>query len=166
VSQECLSQEEIAALISSIDDLRDNIIISLFLETGINLNELTYLRKEDLDLATRTLKIRKETTKNKEERLLSISQELAEKLKKYLEQENPKTYLFTSRQSRKITERRVQQLLDHYSQKSLNKKINPRILRSTCIITQFINKIPIPEIEKKVGISIQPYIYHYFKNER
>jgi integrase len=160
----CLTKEEADKLLCSIQDLRDKLIISLFLETGINLQELTSIRKDDL--ADGTLTIRKETTKNKVERKIMLSDELRKLIMDYIEQEKPKQYLLSSRESRNISERRVQQLLDHYSQKSLNRKINPRILRATCIINGFISKIPIPEIEKKVGISIEPYIYHYFKNER
>lgn len=160
----CLTKEEAERLLSSIEDLRDKLIISLFLETGVNLRELTCIRIEDL--VDGLLTIRRENTKNNTERQLRLSEPLKSLISSYIEQEQPKKYLLGSRESKQISERRVQQLLDHYSEKFLNKRINPRILRSTCIITSFINKTPIPEIEKKVGISIQPYIYHYFKNER
>ncbi len=63
-----------------------------------------------------------------------------------------------------MTPRRVEQMLAALGKRVLKKAITPHQLRTTRIIHDFLNHVPVEEIEQKVGLkTIQPYLYRYFR---
>ena len=81
----------VRTIINTIKDSRDKLIFEIFVYSGINPSELVELKYTDFDFENSTIKIRKETTKNKIERTIKIPNELMEDVKSFL---IPKKHLF------------------------------------------------------------------------
>ncbi|MFC2134930.1 tyrosine-type recombinase/integrase [Bacteroidota bacterium] len=162
-----LTKEEVNKLAGSISNNRDRILFETLYETGCTLKELTLIQKKDFDFKHSTLTIPAKNTKNNKSRKNNLSDRIVKKIFLHLKKNRPKNFIFESRQSGRITERRVQQLIANYSIKSLSIRISPHDLRTTRIIHSFLDQTPIDNIEKSVGINnIQPYLYTYFKKQK
>lgn len=162
-----LTKEEISKLAGSIQNNRDRILFEILYETGCTISELTQIRKKDFDFKNSTLTIPAENTRNNKARKNNLSTQIVKRIFLYLKKNRTKDFIFESRQSGRITERRVQQVIANYSIKSLSKRISPHDLRTTRIIHSFLDQRSIDDIEKVVGINnIQPYLYTYFKKQK
>lgn len=86
-----------------------------------------------------------------EKREAQISQNLLTTIKKYLKNnKTPSKYLFSTRQSSNITQKRVQQILGQYQIKGI--KITPQIIRYTHIAHAYQKGVAIQDITKQVGL--------------
>ncbi len=116
--------------------VRDVALLSLFLGTGIRISELVGINVEDVDFSTNGFVV---TRKGGNRTILYFSDEVAETLKKYIEQRNadkkvPATEraLFLSLQNRRISVRAVENLVKKYAGiVTPLKHITPHKLRST-----------------------------------
>ncbi|HEY8423202.1 MAG TPA: tyrosine-type recombinase/integrase [Clostridia bacterium] len=115
---------------------RDLAILTLFLGTGIRISELVGLNIEDIDFSSNAFTV---VRKGGNSTILYFSDEVADALKKYLDQrlnmpDVPKEEraLFLSLQNKRISVRAVQNLVTKYARiVSPLKKITPHKLRST-----------------------------------
>ncbi len=74
--------------------------------------------------------------------------------------------LFPSREQGRMTVRRVEQILAAAGRKGLGRNVTPHQLRASRIIHDFLNRVPLAEIERKVGLkSVQPHLYAHFRRE-
>lgn len=160
-----LKKEEWQKLKESLDNFRDKIIILLLYSTGIRVGELTLIRLEHLDFENGFIKIPAENSKTREPRTVRIGKEILNDIKAYLKLEKRKNgYLFKLRQGRKLTTRRVQQIVQKYAKKAGIQEaygkdskgrplytVTPHTLRHTHIVHALLNKIPITAVQKQVG---------------
>lgn len=144
-----LEVDEVAKLLDEVEDggklspkqqafhkhtkMRDLALITLLLGTGIRISECVGLNIEDLDFKTNGFSV---TRKGGNRTILYFPEEVADTLRKYLEErfliEADTTALFLSLQKKRITARAVELLVKKYSQIIVPlKKITPHKLRST-----------------------------------
>lgn len=117
-----LSLEESLRLLSSVDSdrpLRDYCIITLFLNCGIRLSELVGINKNDIDMTERRMRV---LGKGNKERILYLNDACLAAIQEYVSsRENPPTEpyaLFLSRNNRRISKRRVQQIVERTLQQA------------------------------------------------
>ncbi|MCR4640160.1 tyrosine recombinase XerC [Ruminococcus sp.] len=103
------------------DSKRDYCIITLFLNCGMRLSELVGIDIKDIDFYENRLKV---LGKRSKERMVYLNDACVDALKKYLaiRKSNPKAAdepaLFISNQNRRISKRRVQQIVEDMIQKA------------------------------------------------
>ena len=105
----------------SADSKRDYCIITLFLNCGMRLSELVGINIKDIDFYENRLKV---LGKRSKERMVYLNSACIDALNKYLviRKNNPKAAdepaLFISNQNRRISKRRVQQIVEETLQKA------------------------------------------------
>lgn len=117
-----LSLEESLKMLSNTDTdnpLRDYCIITLFLNCGMRLSELVNLNKNDIDYTERKMRL---LGKGNKERVIYLNDACISSLQDYIKsRENPEQEphaLFLSKQKKRISRRRVQQIVENIFKKS------------------------------------------------
>jgi integrase/recombinase XerC len=136
-----LTLEEIGRLLEAPDlstneGRRDRALLELLYAAGLRVSELVRLDLGQVNLETREIRV---WGKGSKERVVLMGKPAAEALSAYLSQGRPgllgkkrSLALFLNRYGGRLTERRVQQLLDKYTHKAgINKKVHPHMLRHT-----------------------------------
>jgi len=90
-----LSKEEVWAMLCHAKLLKHKILIGLLYGCGLRCMELRSVRLQDMDFDRRQLKVVQ--GKGKKDRYVPISEHLVRGLKKYIEAEKPKEYLFNGK---------------------------------------------------------------------
>ena len=124
---EVLTKGEVKKLIDSTDNEKSRLIVSLLYSTGLRVSELVNLKIEDLNLQENTGWVRK--GKGNKDRLFSISGNLADELKEYLQTRGKSNgYIFSK--EKPLTTRNIQKIIKGTKQRAgLNKKVTPHTLR-------------------------------------
>lgn len=145
-----LTLREVRKLINSVDNARDKLMIRLLYETGCELIELVNIKVSDI--LGNKIKI---IDDNKKIRFPQISSKLAKDIRMYVLGNNlsKSMFLFSTRQSKNISEKRVRQLIQQYSQKYCSKKINPQNFRYFHIAHAYLNGVLLETISKQLGIT-------------
>lgn len=95
-------------------EIRDYCILTLFLNCGLRLSELVGLNLSSLDLIEEKMRI---LGKGSKERIIYLNSACMDALQEYLkirrEIETPETALFLSNQKKRISRRRVQQIVEN-----------------------------------------------------
>lgn len=163
-----LTNEEIDLLMQQPDrqtfkGVRDRAMLELMYSTGIGVNEIVALNKEDLDLEMGTLIV----GCNSENRIVPIGSYAIEALEKYLEKLN-KYYetqvLFVNSRGDRISRQGFWKNLKEYEVKSnIKKNITPQILRQSFAVHMIENGADLEVVQKMLGHSdlttTQIYIY-------
>ena len=109
----------------------EKMVIQLFYATGIRLSELINCKEKQLDISKRIIKV---LGKGNKERMLPLSPELAEELKKYISQKpseaigNP--YIFVTEKGKALQPRAVYTFVKFYlSQVTTLQRKSPHVLR-------------------------------------
>lgn len=112
-----LSLEESLKMLSSINSdnpIRDYCIITLFLNCGMRLSELVGINKNDIDFTEKRIKL---LGKGNKERIIYLNDACIDSIKEYVNsRENPPNEphaLFLSRLKKRISKRRVQQIVEN-----------------------------------------------------
>ncbi|MFH1916354.1 MAG: site-specific integrase [Nanoarchaeota archaeon] len=164
-----LSSIDEYALISGIEDPQHRLLFLLFLRTGMTVHEMATLRVGEFDMENDALIVPAKITKNKKSRKILLPKELMVQVLDHIRECSLKRsdYLLSTRQSKQMTERRIQQIVRHHTERIIGIPLNPRVFRHSFIINAFKAKVPVGEIEEMVGIrSIQQYIYMYFADRQ
>ncbi len=124
---EVLSKDEVRRLIDSADNIKSRLIISLLYSSGLRVSELVNLKIEDLNLQDKTGWVRK--GKGNKDRLFTISGNLADELKEYLQIHSKNNgYIFSK--EKPLTTRNIQKIIKGMRNRAnINKKITPHTLR-------------------------------------
>jgi site-specific recombinase XerD len=148
-----ISLSEYIEIQKSLESKRDSLLVSILYETGITLSQLSSLKTSDFDFKNLLLKVYNDERfkLSGKFRSIQINALLAKELIRWIEKNEIKTYLFSSRQADKISERRIEQILNYYSQKS-GIRITPEILRNTYIANE-ISKNGISKIVSNLGLN-------------
>lgn len=144
---------------------RDFTLLALMLATGLRVNEVVNVKVGDLavddasDAGGLILRVRK--GKRRKERLIPLSRRMETVLRVYLDmtgrslgnRSDRETYLFESRQSPRLTTRRVRQLVARYAQQAgiTDKVISPHSLRHTVAMTLLKNGADLTTVQKFLG---------------
>ncbi len=85
-------------------------------------------------------------------RVAKISGNLSKDMSLYIQGNKLQGYVFCTRQSKKISEKRVRQLVQEYTKK-IGTAINPIMLRYYHIAHAYLNGVFIEEIAKQLGLT-------------
>ena len=134
------------------EGIRDYAIVTLLADTGLKISECLQLRLEDVDLSSRQILVRDNSSNMI--RIVPISKDTVTVIKSYLE-ERPNDlnidYLFISKFKKVINRTRVNQIFNKHSN-----TITPQTLRHYYCIKQLKMGLAIEDLAKRVGnISIQ-----------
>jgi len=160
---ECLNKNEINALLNTIDDTRDRAIVTLFLNTGLFLNELAGLKVNNIDWKTKILAI-----PGSRKREILLNDQAFEALAKW-SQERPgkKTnHLFVTTKGavKDLSARMIDHLTRKYAEQAgIKKKVNAQILRNTFAVRLFSEDISIDKASAILGISDSESINRYIQ---
>ncbi len=147
-----LSFEEWEKLKSQKKNTRDDLIINLLYFTGCTVNELVNIKIKDIDFKEKILKIRKNTSRNNYFRQVYLSEKVIKKIRNYIITARPENYLLSTRQSKKMSTKRVRQIIQELCSMIKIKETTPQIIRYTHIAHAYKKNIPIDAIQKQVGI--------------
>jgi len=138
---------------------RDRAILELFYGSGIRLSELVGLNIGDVDLDERIIKVR---GKGRKERLVPINARTADKLSGVMDErkkfkpsvtdDDAERALFLSARGRRISGRRVEQMLGEYIKKAgIQRKISPHSLRHSFATHLLDSGMQIRDIQELLG---------------
>lgn len=146
-----------APLANTFKGVRDRAIMEVLYSTGARVAELVALNMEDLDLAGEMSRVR---GKGKKERLAPLGRYAMEALISYREMVHKKFPLlersrgpvFLNNRARRLTDRTVRRILDHYIQRlDLNPKTSPHTLRHS-FATHLLNRgANLREVQELLG---------------
>ncbi len=131
---------------------RDDLIITILYSTGCTVNELVNIKIKDIDFKNQILNVRKSTSRNNYHRQVFLSKKVIDKIKKYIKENSAGDYLFSTRQSNKMTTKRVRQIIQSLCAQIKIKDATPQIIRYTHIAHAYKKNIPVDAIQKQVGI--------------
>jgi len=159
---EYLNDTETKTLLRSVNDTRDRAIISLYLTTGIFVNELLDLSNEHTDFDQKVL-----TVPGNRNRQIPLNSQATEALAQWTQSRptTPVPYLFITQKGtvKKMSVRAIDKLIAKYSkQANFKRKINAKILRNTFAVNLFRDeKITLKAAGEILGISDYDSIKRY-----
>lgn len=163
VQRPTLSLEEIGQLELAAPP-REQLILRTLYETGCTVSELVSLRRKELYTSKDTIRVGGRTVRISHQ--LALALKALGRVENKTGEEGRRSFLFKSREQGRITVRRVEQLLATTGRRALGKRVMPHQLRASRIIHDFLNRVPLTEIERKVGLkTIQPHLYAYFRRD-
>ena len=147
-----LTKDEIKRLFDSIENEKHRLMIEFLYSSGMRVSELVNLFVGDLDIENGYGWVRR--GKGGKDRLFIIAENLKEKVKKLISQENllPENHLFSNNRKEKYSTRTVQQILKTASRKSkIDKKISPHSLRHSFATHLIENGYSVLEVQTLLG---------------
>lgn len=137
-----LDSEQITYFLKGIDNKLHKAIALTLIETGCRLNELTNLRKKDL--FDNNLSVNK--------RVNQISVTLKHLLLYAISKSNSE-YIFSTRQSNRITDKRIFQIIKYYAKRDNLPRVNPQILRNSFILNHIRKGTPTEKISEITSVK-------------
>jgi len=143
-----LEPEEVEALLSAAGSERDRLIIRLLYTTGLRVSELVGLRKDDVDLEGRSLRV---MGKGGKERLVYFPAFLVEPLRRQMESTSSQ-WLFPSRRGGHIHYTTVERIVRRAAERAgIKKKVTPHVLRHSFATRSLEEGMDIREIQELLG---------------
>jgi integrase/recombinase XerC len=155
-SMETLFSEEIFS--SDFEGIRNRLIIEMFYMTGIRLSELINLENSNIDFYQQSIKV---LGKRNKERIIPISAELIDSIKKYIEIRDKNVevteqndYFYVTIKGKKLYERLAYHIVNLYLGKvSTLQKKSPHVLRHTFATHMLNNGADLNAIKEILGHS-------------
>ena len=123
-----LSQDEVAAIINSCDNLKHKALIMIAYSGGLRVSEVIALKQEDIDI--QRMRIRIEQSKGKKDRYTLLSKRCVDVLQSYYATYKPQQFVFNGQGTAQYTARSAQAVLKTAAQKAgIVKKISFHTLR-------------------------------------
>lgn len=124
-----LSQEEVAKILSSVDNIKHKALLMLVYSAGLRVGEVIRLKVEDIDSDRMLINIK--GAKGRKDRYTMLSKTALEVLRDYWSQYKPEKWLFESiRADRHLSTRTVEKILEHACEKAgIKKDISVHTLR-------------------------------------
>jgi integrase len=143
---EYLTQQQLHHLLSLADAPRDRLLMQTMYQTGCTVGELVTIRATDIQ--ERAILIHN--------RACQVSPQLTRELHAYCTS-HASVYAFPTRQSGRMTEKRVQQLIKGYlARLGLPlRKPTPHVLRYTHVAHALEKRIPLRDIMQQTGLKEQ-----------
>lgn len=138
-----LSQEVVVSRINAIENIKHKAIISVLYGAGVRREELLNLRLSDIDKFRRTIHVH--NGKGAKDRIVPVSENLLELLRKYYRLYKPKEFLFEGQFGGRYSGTSVVKICKKYI------KTNPHNLRH-CHATHLIESgVDVSEVSKRLG---------------
>jgi site-specific recombinase XerD len=116
-----LSKEEVAKILSSVDNLKHKAILMLVYSAGLRVGEVVRLKTEDIDSNRKLIHIK--GAKGRKDRYTLLSERALEILKQYLRKYRPEKWLFGgAREGRYLSARTADKIFRNACEKSGIKK--------------------------------------------
>ncbi len=155
-SMETLFSEDIFS--NDFDGTRDRLILEMFYMTGIRLSELINLKNSDIDFYQQNIKV---LGKRNKERIIPISAELIDSIKKYIEIKDKNVevpeqndYFYVTIRGKKLYEKLAYHIVNLYLGKvSTLQKKSPHVLRHTFATHMLNNGADLNAIKEILGHS-------------
>jgi len=123
-----ISEEEIAAILTSLDNKKHRTMLSLIYSAGLRRGELLNLKIADIDSNRMMISIIK--AKGNKDRMVPLSPLILEMLRAYFKQYRPKEYLFEGQNGGRYSERGIEMVLKKaVKDAGIKKNINLHMLR-------------------------------------
>jgi site-specific recombinase XerD len=149
---EVLSQEEVLAIISRIDNIKHRSIISLLYAAGLRISELINLKISDID--SNRMQIRIAGAKGKKDRYVALSDKILVLLKNYYTEYHPQVYLFNGQDKEKYSDESIRQILKEACRKAgISKKVSPHTLRHSYATHLLENGVDLRYVQELLGHS-------------
>lgn len=150
-----LSEEEIEMLINIPDTktkkgLRDRVILELLYATGMRVSELISLKLIQLNIAVGFVIVK---GKGDKERIIPLGEEALYWLKKYLEENHLKDFLFPGKKGKNITRQYVWKLIKECAIKANIKSISPHSLRHSFATHLLLRGADLHSVQLMLGHS-------------
>lgn len=144
-----LNRSELKELFSAPKLLKQRIVLALIYSAGLRGQEVINLKISDVDFERMTIHIRQ--SKYKKDRIVPLSTKMAIGLKKYLNAENPHTWLFNGKQAEsKYSVRGLSWVMrENLKRTSINKDVNLHSLRhtyATHLLEEGLNIVTLKEL--------------------
>lgn len=141
--REFLVEEQIESIRAGIGNEQHSAIFSIISETGCAASDVSALKPQDIDSDAGRITFRHEGTRK--EFIAVISRKLSLQIKSYLEKKPMPAgdYLFSTRQSARISGKRVYQIVRKCAQANGFPRVSPRMLRNSLSETmRKLGKVP------------------------
>lgn len=154
-----LNMEQIGKLMSQNTNKRNFLILKIFIQTGIRLNELTNLKISKIDFSDRSMKV---LGKGNKERTVYLSQNIFEDIKQYVGNSD-RLYLFEGKSNGHISNRTVQRVIEEMYKKAGITGYTVHSLRHTFATVLYDHTKDILLVEQALGhanlLATQIYIH-------
>lgn len=132
--------------------LRNKAMITLMINTGLRVSEVTNLKTNQVDLNSRSLKV--VNGKGHKDRNLIIPEHTAELLKQWNKKRSQGDYLFNTKEGKQLQVRYIQAMIKRYSNRAgIDKNIYPHSLRHTFATNFYRQTKDIETLRKLLGHS-------------
>lgn len=161
-----LEPEEVARMAAACSNLRDRLILLLLYTTGLRVSELVSLKRDDVDLEKRVIRVR---GKGGKERIVFFPESLANLLGNYLSSlDDGSEYLFPS-SSGHIHYTTVERIIRRAAEAAgIKKRVSPHVLRHSFATQSLAMGLDIREIQELLGHSSlsTTQVYAHISKER
>lgn len=145
-----LNLNEISALLSSIENEKHRLAMSLMYAGGLRVSELRNLRVNDIDFVQNIIHVKQ--AKGGKDRITILSRNLAEKLKKFTDAKQAKDYVFAASNGKPLTTRTFQKIFFNALKKAdIKKDASCHSLRHSFATHLLENGTDIRYIQKLLG---------------
>ena len=172
-----LNFEDTEKLLNAFDNnnyigIRNTLILEMLYSTGIRVSELVNIRKKEIDINNKNIKI---TGKGNKERIVYFGNICEKKLNIYLKKSYDKLninnleYLLLSKTGKKINDREVRKIIDDASKIiGLDVKISPHVLRHTFATHMLTDGADLRSVQELLGHEnlSTTQIYTHLTNEK
>jgi len=143
-------------IIQSSKEEKYKLILELLYKTGIKISEVLPLKKSNLDLINKSIKIK--------DRAIKIPEETFEKIKIYIVDLPDQELLFKNRSKKQLSERSVQKYFSNILKENhLNKRFTPNSLRHLFVFNLIKEGKTLDEVKDILGHKFSDAIRLYFK---
>jgi integrase/recombinase XerD len=147
-----LDDAEVEQYFSVIKSKRDRTLIFLLYCTGMRLNELFQLNRDDIQWNEKRIIVH---GKGSKDRVVLFNDEMKVMLKDYLDnRQDTNQALFINRNNERLGKRQIEKMVSSYGKLAgLKKKVTPHSWRHTLFTKLLRNKVPLKEISTLAGHS-------------
>lgn len=148
-----LSKEECRALFSVSRCLKHRFLLAFAYAGGLRMNELRHVKISDVDLDRKQVKIR--LGKGKKDRYVILSEFIAQRFQKYLNEVKPQVYLFEGQNPGEVMgERSIQYVINEALKKTaIQKQVSMHTLRHSFATHLLEDGVDIYSIQRLLGHS-------------
>lgn len=147
-----LNIEELEILRCSCETLRERAILELFMASGVRLQELVNLNKDDINYNTMSFKV---FGKGSKERMAYFSAKTKIYLQKYILSRNDNCealFVTTKYPIKRLGRRSIEREIEKISNRTdITKNISPHVMRTTLATNLLINNTDIATVQKILG---------------
>ena len=128
---------------------RDRLMIEIFYSTGIRRDELINIKLVDILFDSKVIKV---LGKRNKQRMIPMLPYLLSNIVDYINNSDPKIYLFESKKSKKLSTSTIYRIINKYFRSVSSKvKISPHVLRHTFATHMLNNGADINAIKELLG---------------